>query len=125
MNQKLFSQLVRAEQYMLESQYRPHVYRARMLFEEGKFGESQKVLDSLPTEEQLLNSLVEKLEGKSVHKTLAKIAKNECKSKFELLKGLYSLSTHVIIEAEQGHREYLMLLPQLYTKIGEVMGSNE
>ncbi len=125
MNQELFSKLVRAEQYMLESQYRPHVYRARMLFEEANFEECSRILDSLPTEKQLLDSLVEKLQGKSVHKTLVKIAKNECKSKFELLKGLYSLSTHVIIEAEQGRREYLLLLPQLYSKIGEVMGSNE
>lgn len=122
---ELFSKLVRAEKYMLESQYQPHVYRARMLFEEGNFEECSRVLDCLPTEKQLLDSLVEKLEGKSVHKTLVKIAKNECKNNFELLKGLYSLSTHVIIEAEQGHREYLLLLPQLYTRIGEVMGSSE
>lgn len=122
---ELFSKLVRAEKYMLESQYHPHVYRARMLFEEGNFEECGRVLDSLPSEKQLLDSLVAKLEGKSVHRTLVKIARNECKSNFELLKGLYSLSTHVIIEAEQGHREYLLLLPQLYTRIGEVMGSSE
>jgi hypothetical protein len=125
MNQELFSKLVKAETYLLESQYRPHVYRARMLFEEGKDTECKIVLESLPTAKQLLDALVEKLQGKSVHKTLVKIATNECKSKFELLKGLFSLSTHVIIEAELGHREYLMLLPQLYSKIGEVIGSDE
>jgi hypothetical protein len=96
-----------------------------MLFEEGNDVECMKILDSLPTEKQLLDTLVEKLKGKSVHKTLVKIARNECKSKFDLLKGLHSLSTHVIIEAEQGRREYLLLLPQLYSRIGEVMGSTE
>jgi hypothetical protein len=75
----------------------------------------------LPTSEQLLVRLVDKLKDKPVYKTLKLIAESRVDSDEVRLKGLFSLGTHTMIEIEQGGKEYRALLPLIYEKIGEVV----
>lgn len=79
------------------------------------------LLASLPSEKHLMTELIEKLQGKSVHKTLMKIVKKVNISSIEEVKGWSSLMTHAAIEVEQGNIEYRMLLPRLYEKIGSLL----
>ena len=58
----------------------------------------------------LLTSLLKKLEGKPVYKTLVRIADGKTESSWEELKGLHSLCTHICIEIERGTHDYVPLL---------------
>ena len=77
------------------------------------------ILNKLPTDQQLLSSLLKKLKGKSVVKTFERIGKGET-SDFQELKSISSLLTHVVIECEHGNLEYRKLIPLLLEKINNV-----
>ena len=89
-------------------------------------GDLKKVLEGLkklPTKEDLLRSLFERLKGKSVYKTLSKILKEEKVEIETELKGLFSLGTHIVIECEKGKTQYEVLLPYVYERLGAVLFS--
>jgi len=89
-------------------------------------GDIEKVLEGLrklPTKEDLLRSLFERLKGKSVYKTLNKILKEEKVEREIELKGLFSLGTHIVIECEKGNSQYEVLLPYVYERLGAVLFS--
>ena len=67
-----------------------------------------------------LKSLVEKLQGKPVHKTLKRLSESNA-TNLESLKGLFSLGTHTIIEMEKGGKEYAIILPLIHEKIGQFL----
>jgi len=75
------------------------------------------VEEVLTGEEELLDALIEKLKDKPVYKTLKKIAKGKIGSVYEELKGWFSLGTHVAIELEHGHVEYLLILDMVHRKL--------
>ena len=79
------------------------------------------VLKKFPTEIQLLESLVEKLRGKSVFSNLKKIIRGESIDNVNHAVGISSLMTHVLIEIKQGNKEYKILLPDLYSKLGKLI----
>lgn len=104
---KLMERLSHAETYFSNSKkYKQVVKESRRLFDLGANSRCSQALDELPTVAQLVESLVEKLRGKSVHKTIRKIL-NETESKDQKLevhtriKGLSSLLTHAVIEMEK------------------------
>lgn len=94
---------------------------AQKLFINEKFNECIETLSKLPDEQKLLALLIEKLKGKSVYTTLSAICSDAMDCDYTTLKGLMSLSTHVVIECEQGRTEYGLLLEDLYRKIGSVL----
>ena len=69
----------------------------------------------------MLEQLLEKLKGKSVHKTLSRIVQGKTKNKFENLKGWLSLGTHSAIECEQGNTEFRAVLFEIYEKLGKLL----
>ncbi len=101
------SKIAEAEDYLLKKQ----------------FDLAEKVLTPFKTEEQLLNALEEKLNGKPIHKTLKKIRNGVVENKSQLLKGLFSLGTHAMIEVESGKTEYSYIAKRIHEKIGDLMNS--
>lgn len=68
-------------------------------------------------EVQLMESLLQKLQGKSVYRTLSEVTSGKGRNKCRELIGLTSLLTHCLIECEQGNSEYLVLVEFVNTQI--------
>lgn len=77
------------------------------------------------SKQELLARLEKKLRGKSVLATLKKVRSGRAKNRWEHVKGLMSLGTHLSIELEQGHREYHGLLLENYEEIGRLIFQSE
>jgi hypothetical protein len=122
LNKNTISKLVKYETYYKGTQLDPFVVRARTLLDEGNSKAAEELINKLPSESDLLSDIVEQLKGKSVYKSLKRALKE---SKVEdptlLAKSLFSLGTHVLIECEKGCKEYRILLPMIYTKIGSLL----
>lgn len=98
------------------SKYKQDLLEADKALQSKNIEKCRQILDKLPNEIDLLNSLVLKLKGKKVYITLKKI--NEGTADIYLsLKGLSSLMTHTIIECEQGSTEYELILPYILKQI--------
>jgi len=110
----------RAEKYFIDSKYGDQVKEAMDNFYDGNIKKGIECLDDIPSNEELMDELVEKLKAKSVYKTLRKILSNAKMHKWEMLKGLYSLCTHIVIECEKGNTEYAILLDEVNNMIGKV-----
>jgi len=119
--EELLSQLMIAERYFTGTKYGEMVRSASAHLAAKDFAACKKELDKLPTQEQLLERLVKKLEGKSVERNLKKITKGQIQNKCTILKVLTSLLTHTVIEVEQGAKEYRYLFPLFLNKINEVV----
>jgi hypothetical protein len=90
-------------------------------YQKNSYKAMEETIKQFPTEEKMLAQLVEKLKNKSVYVTLKKIIENKEMTDEQRLKGVSSLITHVAIEIEQGNKEYKMLLPMLYEKVGTLV----
>jgi len=108
---KVLRQIEAASVYFSGTQYGKILEAARRAVDEGKLKGAQVILGTLPTDDQLLAQLVEKLKGKSVATTLERIRKREVTEGFTAMKGLSSLMTHVLIECEKGATEFRKLIP--------------
>jgi len=114
------SKLIFFETYLKGTQYGPFVERVRILLDEGQERAAEEVMAFLPTEKDLLESIMEKMKDKPAYKTLKRgLKKNANDTAFA--KGLFSLGTHILIECEKGNTEYRMLLPTLYSRIGSLL----
>ena len=105
--------------YFTNTKYSNAVREADRYFQRGEIGLCLANLGRLPSAKELLAELVEKLKGKSVHKTLERAKRNGSKGLVEL-KALSSLMTHAAIECEQGRLEYRLLIPLLLERINDV-----
>ncbi len=121
MNLELLKKIQEAEKNFNGTSFESVVKEAWSQFSSNKTNGAEELLDKLPTPQSLLKNLIEKLQGKPVYKTLRKINEGTATSTNEMLKGLFSLSTHIVIECQHGNPEYKMLLPILHTKIGELI----
>jgi hypothetical protein len=121
MSDTLLSRLLKAERDFSGTSYQGVVKEAQDLFCRDMFEEASKVLCKLPSDAELLRELIDKLKGKSVYKTLRRIDEGRIKSTAEVLKGLFSLGTHIVIECEKGKGEFRALLPIIHNKIGEMI----
>ena len=118
---ELINRLTEAQTYFGKSKYRPIVLQAAGEFGCGMLKECEQWLNKLPTPDQLMTSLVQKLKGKRIHETITKIVNKEVKESDTLVaKGLSSLLTHVIIESET-IPEYLRLIPIVNEQLTETL----
>lgn len=113
--------LLAAECAFYGSRYAPVLSSARTALSMQNEAMAVKLLDSLPTKEQLLDSLSVHLRNKPVFDTLKKIESGTVKNKFEAAKGLFSLGTHLAIECERGNVEFRPLLVEVYERIGQLI----
>jgi len=74
------------------------IREARRLFDYSAFAACAKELEKIPTVDQLMERLVERLKGKSVYKTVNRIIKEGNVDPIDRIKGLSSLLTHAAIE---------------------------
>lgn len=116
---ELLDRITKAEKYFSDTDYSSIIQTCSNLFKRGKLILCEKELEKLPTEDKLLEELVQKLRGKSIYKTLEKIEEGE-KDVFVILKGLSSLLTHCVIECKS-NKEYLMLVPVIVNKVNGVI----
>jgi len=116
----LLNRLIIAEKYFGKV-YSVHVDAAKQLYEEGDYDSCKEVLDVFPTQEQLLDELIHKLEGKSIYKTIIEVQHGGCTNKFTKIKMISSLITHVCIECEHPKSDlrYSYLLPWLYNQLSK------
>jgi len=120
MNRELFDRVVAAEKGFVNTQYESTAKKAWSLYEDGHFDKAHEALKGLPSPEQLLRNLIEKLKGKSVYKTLKRVNEGKATSPAEMVKALSSLLTHAMIEYED-HPEYRVLAPIIHEKIAELL----
>jgi len=117
---KLWNRITEARKYFTRKEYAAIVERARELFERGVFDLCEKELEKLPSNADLLEKLISKLQDKRIYKTLRKIEEGKVQT-ISMAKGLSSLLTHVIIEVEHGNHEYKILIPNIYEKLNEII----
>ena len=113
--------LARAEYFANSKEYGPIVEKAKKLYKLGKITESVLEMSYLPDEDKLFEQLYIKLKGKSVFTNVKKLLEGKATNKYSALKTFFSLGTHVMIEAEQGNKEYLLLVEPLLEKITELL----
>jgi len=116
----LLERLLLFEKYYKGSKYEARVILASSYYEQGLHDLCEKELRRIPTQEQLLKKLVEKLKGKSVYKTLKKLWSGKVDDNTTTLKGVSSLLTHALIEVEKGNAEYKILIPLIIEKVNEL-----
>jgi len=120
-NFEIFDKLTEVEKFYTDTQYAYLVPAVEACVDAGQYVEAEKLLNRFPTKKELLDSLVEKLKGKSVYRTLKKLSENEVEDSSTMLKGLSSLLTHITIEVEKGNKEYRALYPLIYERIGKLL----
>jgi hypothetical protein len=103
------------------SKYEPVVKELTEAYSTDKKAEFDKLFEKLPTNVQLLDTILEKVKGKKVFSTLKKTVTETVEDNVETLIGLSSLTTHVAIECKT-NKEYRALLPDLHAKLGVLIG---
>jgi hypothetical protein len=114
---KLLGRIQSARVYFEGTQYQKIIESAQTAANSGHSKRATAILSSLPTDQQLLSQLVEKLKGKSVYTTLEKIQSEKAVGDYTALKGLSSLLTHALIECEKGATEFKKLIPVILEKL--------
>lgn len=97
----------------------PVVEQASRAYVEGDYKMCVNLLNSLPSDYKLLESLLEKVKGKPAYATLKKVLGNESVSKEDAEIAVSSLITRCLIEAKD-NKEYRALLPDLFKKLQEL-----
>lgn len=121
----LLERLSKAEQDFKGSKYEKRVRDAIDSYQVGSYAKVEELLNSLPTDNKLLEVLLRKLKGKPVHKTLKKLASGKVNNNYEAMKGLFSLGAHLSIELEQGNLEYKSLVKEVHSRIGKIVYGGE
>lgn len=98
---------------------KPELDEIEVCLYQNNTSEAESRLRKFKTEEELLQILEEKLKGKSAYYTLKRIREGKIETLHQAMKGLSSLVTHSIIEAEHGNLEYLQLAKKLNRFLGE------
>jgi TnpA family transposase len=118
--ENVYSQrLLEASKKFTGTKFQKDIDKATISFLAEKYDEMDKILNRLPTEPELLETLLEKLKGKSVEKGIRKALK-ETSTPIEQGKALSSLLTHCLIECEHNN-EYKALLPGIYERLGQII----
>ena len=109
--------LVRAEAFSQSERHKQNVFEAKRLHKLGKLTECEAVLAKIPSDDQLLKELVEKLKGKSIFTNIRKLTEGKMNNKYSALKTYFSLGTHIAIECEHNRLEYAPLLESVMQKL--------
>ena len=120
-NTEILRGIVRANAFAKNERHSKNVSEAIRFYKAGKIKECGEALAKLPTDEQLLVELMEKLKGKSVHTNVKKLTEGKMTNKYAALKTYSSLLTHTAIEAEQGRTEYTLLFESILQKIYKLL----
>ena len=112
--------LQRAERYFNTPKYQSALILLRNSLGESRLKDFEHAIRYIPSDDELFTSLVEKLKGKSVYKTLKKVLEGKIDNNYDGLKCLFSLGTHVAIECKQ-NPEYRALLPRIYEHISKML----
>ena len=120
-NFELFDKIAEVKKYYSGTKYDHLIPALEVCLKFSEYAEAEKVLNKFPTKAFLLDEMVEKLKGKSVYKSLKRISENKITNNSEMLKGLFSLGTHISIEVGKGNKEYSILYPLVYEKIGKIL----
>jgi hypothetical protein len=83
------------------------------------YKEAERSLSEFKDENQLMEELEFKLKDKPINNTLKKIRKGTIESKEQVIKGLFSLGTHAMIECERGNMEYMYVARRIHSKLSE------
>lgn len=121
MNLNLWNKIKQAEKFFTKKEYAAIVERSLHLFKTQQDELCEEELAKLPSSAELLSRFVEKLKGKSVHKTLKQIQEGKAENSLLTAKGLSSLLTHIIIECEHGNHEYKILIPNVIEKLNDII----
>lgn len=118
MTQKYSKALLEASKKFTGTKYQTEVEKASKAYLAENYKLMESILSTLPTEPQLLASLLEKLKGKSVEKGIKK-ALNESKAT-TLEQGIAtaSLIVHILIECKTDNT-YRLLLSDAYKRLGD------
>ena len=103
-NEEILKKLKIVEEFLMNGLYEP----------------AEKVLSTFDDKDTLYRKLFHKLKGKPIYNTLKKIMKLKIDNPALLLKGLFSLGTHVCIEIEHGNLEYIPLIEDIFDKMHKV-----
>jgi len=114
-------QLYRATVVFDGSKYEPTVKKMVESFVGKDFKKFDSLYKTLPTDIELLDTILEKVKGKRVFSTLKKTVSESIEDRTEALIGLSSLLTHVAIECKT-NREFRALLPDIHEKVGALIG---
>lgn len=117
---ELLGKIQASMKYFGGTQYQKIIESAQTAVNAGHSKRATAILSSLPTDQQLLSQLVEKLKGKSVYTTLEKIQSGKAVGDYTALKGLSSLLTHALIECEKGATEFKKLIPIIIEKLNTI-----
>lgn len=120
MENDLLKRLCEAEKYFIGTRFERCVKEALRAYDDNESAASDNALNKLPTKEQLLRQLIEKLKGKSVYQTLRKVNTGRSTPE-DFLKAMFSLGAHIVIECQQGKKEYRILLPLIQEQIAELI----
>jgi len=90
---------------------------ARNAYIAEDFDKIDEVLIKLSPDYKLLESLIQRLKGKSVYSGLKKITEDKDASVEQAMISTSSLLTHVILEIRENRKEYRKLVPELLEKL--------
>ncbi len=120
---EFLSRLALANRYFVNTRYADILIKAQEFYNQGDEEKAVRTLDRLPDKTKLLRLLLKELRGKAVEKNLRKVTDGKITNYYAVLKSLFSLGTHVLIELEKGNLEYKMLLEDVFLKISAAMSS--
>lgn len=110
--------ILRITREYIGTKYEPLVDEATAAYVSGDYQKIDEVAKKLPDDIYLLETLVEKLKGKSVYTNLQLLLEGKETSTEQAVISTASLITHVAIDLKEGNKEYRRLLPSLYAKLG-------
>lgn len=116
----MLAKLAKCEKYFTSSRFHGTIAEAKLALNQNNLDLCNQYLDSLPDEKALLETLISKLEKKSVYKNLLKIQESGS-TNLDQIKAFSSLLTHAAIECDHGNKEFGMLFKFLHDKIAELI----
>ena len=102
------------------TQYSSLVEQAMAAYINDDYKKLDEIIATLPDEIALLETLMTKLEGKSVYTNLQRLLEGKETSVEQELISTASLIVHTGIEIKE-NKEYKCLLPDLYKKLGVII----
>ena len=118
MTKEFSRKLLEFSKKFVGTKYQGEVEKASRAYLSENYTLMSSILSKLPTEPQLLASLLEKLKGKSVEKGIKKALNENTATTLDQGIATASLITHILIECRTAP-EYRLLLPDAYKRLGD------
>jgi hypothetical protein len=115
------AKILAATKEFFGTQYDSLLAEAVAAYVDGDYTRVDEAIARLPDDIKLLETLVGKLEGKSVHSNIKRLLEGSDQSNEQAIISTSSLITHCAIECKE-NKEYRRLMPDLYKKLGVLIG---